>query len=246
MAMARCVWLASVCAAVALVACEPARPRKAPILLFAGSGTSPNDVAALEDIMRDQRLAYATADSAQLDALSADQLASYRLLIVPGGNFEVMGNQLTPATNTRLKLAIAGGLNYLGICAGAFFAGNSPFNGLDLTGGVHFPFYSAEGRGIRKAVVPLTTASGTTLDQYWEDGPALSGWGAIIAKYPDGTPAIVEGSFGKGFVLLSGVHPEAPESWRKGLLFETPVAETQRYTATLIDAALHGRALAHD
>jgi glutamine amidotransferase-like uncharacterized protein len=33
---------------------------------------------------------------------------------------------------------VQNGLNYLGVCAGAFFAGNSPTNGLNLTSGVKF------------------------------------------------------------------------------------------------------------
>ena len=66
------------------------------------------------------------------------------------------------------------GLNYLGICAGAILAGEN----FDLTG-VRFRFYSAEDRGIRKEVVATTSADGSTLDQYWEDGPQLSGWGAV-------------------------------------------------------------------
>ena len=32
-----------------------------------------------------------------------------------------------------------------------------------------------------------------TLEQYWEDGPEFTGWGEVVGKYPDGTPAIVEG-----------------------------------------------------
>jgi hypothetical protein len=50
---------------------------------------------------------------------------------------------------------VGGGLNYLAICAGAFFAGASPYSGLDLTSGVRFGFYSLEARGIRKAPVEI-------------------------------------------------------------------------------------------
>jgi glutamine amidotransferase-like uncharacterized protein len=64
-----------------------------------------------------------------------------------------------------------GGMNYLGICAGAFFAGNSPYNRLNLTSGARFGFYAAEARGIRKAPVAVTAAGGTTLEQ-------LGGWTA--------------------------------------------------------------------
>jgi hypothetical protein len=103
------------------------------------------------------------------------------------------GNGLAPSTTANVRNAIQNGLNYLGICAGAFFAGNSPYNGLNLTSGLRFGFYAAEARGIRKAAVAVTTATGQTLDQYWEDGPQLTGWGDVVGKYPDGTPAVVEG-----------------------------------------------------
>jgi hypothetical protein len=46
-------------------------------------------------------------------------------------------------------------------------------------------------------VVNITTAEGLALDQYWESGPRFTGWGDVVGKYPDGTPAIVEGSVGK-------------------------------------------------
>ena len=160
-------------------------PNAAPsILLFNGRGTSPNDVAALDRILTDGRFSYSTASSQQLDDLNESELAAYRLLIVPGGNFEEIGNGLDASTTARLRTAIRGGLNYLGICAGAFFAGHSPYNGLNLTSGVRFPFYAAEDRGIRKTAVAITTPGGLTLDHYWEDGPQLGGWGDVVAKYP--------------------------------------------------------------
>jgi hypothetical protein len=45
---------------------------------------------------------------------------------------------------------VRGGLSYLGICAGAFFAGASPYNGLNLTSGVRFPFYALNVHCIRE------------------------------------------------------------------------------------------------
>ena len=137
------------------------------------------------------------------------------------------------------------GVNYLGICAGAFFAGRSPYNGLNLTSGVQFGFYSAEARGIRKAAVAISGAGTPTLDQYWEDGPQLSGWGAVVGRYPDGTPAVVQGPSGAGWMILSGVHPEAPESWRHGIEFTTPASADHAYAVTLIRSALDRRPLPH-
>jgi glutamine amidotransferase-like uncharacterized protein len=230
--------------ALASAGCSQSAPDPhADVLLFNGTGTSPNDVRALEDILRERHIAYAKADSAALDALSLEQLRAHHLLIIPGGNFEQMGNHLQPATSTRIREAVHGGLNYLGVCAGAFMAGNSPYNGINLTGGVRFGFYSAAARGIRKAAVPISTPYGN-LEHYWEDGPQLSGWGEAVANYPDGTPAVAQGHAGKGWVILVGTHPEAPQNWREGLGFTTPASESRDYAARLVEAALTGKAAA--
>ena len=217
----------------------------APILLFNGTGTSPNDVAALEAVLNRNDLSYSTANSAQLNEMDESQLRGYRLLVIPGGNFIHIGKGLTSSTTATIRGAVQNGLNYLGICAGGFFAGDSGFNGLNLTSGVRFRFYSAEDRGIRKAAVAIAAAGAPTLDHYWEDGPQFTGWGAAVGKYPDGTPAVVEGTFGRGWVVLSGVHPEAPASWRRGMIFTTPVDADNAYAATLIRAALNRIVLPH-
>lgn len=209
------------------------------ILLFNGNGTSPNDVAAFEKLLNENSFSYVAIGSQQLNEMSEAQLKTYRLLLVPGGNFEQIGNSLSATTTENVRNAIRGGLNYLGICAGAFFAGNSPYNGLNLTSGVRFPFYALEDQGIRKAAVEIAIAETAPLSHYWEDGPQLTGWGKVIAKYPDGTPAVVQGSFGDGGVILSGVHPEAPENWRLGMTFVTPASESNAYAVKLIGAAIN-------
>jgi glutamine amidotransferase-like uncharacterized protein len=213
----------------------------APILLFAGTGTSPGDVAAVETILESNHLDYSTVSSWRLNLMSEAEIRGYRLLIVPGGNFIQIGNSLTASTTAKIRNAVQNGLNYLGICAGGFFAGDSPYNGLNLTSGVRFGFYSAENQGIRKAAVAIAGAS--TLDQYWEDGPQFTGWGAVSGNYPDGTPAIVEGTFGSGWVMLSGVHPEAPEGWRRGMSFNTPASVDNAYAVAMIRAALNRESL---
>ena len=97
----------------------------APILLFNGTGTSPNDVAAVETILNSNHLNYSTVNSSQLNEMGESQIRGYRLLIVPGGNFIDIGNGLTSSTTANIRNAVQNGLNYLGICAGGFFAGNS-------------------------------------------------------------------------------------------------------------------------
>jgi glutamine amidotransferase-like uncharacterized protein len=255
----------------ALTACGPGSESShgiASILLFTGTGTSPGDVAAIETILDTSHIHYSTVNSFQLNRMAESQIGGHRLLIVPGGNFVVMGNGLTASTTANVRNAVKSGMHYLGICAGGFLAGRFPasYNSFNLSSGVQFGFYFPAENGkfpgpvselygfrpevgprheIHKAAVRITTPEGPVLDQYWESGPRFTGWGKVVGKYPDGTPAIVEGSVGQGWLILSGVHPEAPESWRRGMVFHTPVSDNTAYARMLIFAALNGTNLAH-
>ena len=229
-----------------MTACAPpASDNAPPILLFNGSGTSVNGVAAIEKILKNNQLKYSTVNSEQLNGMSESQLMAYRLMIVPGGNYITIGNSLTTNTTTNIQNAVRGGLNYLGICAGGLLAGDAPCNSLNLTSGVRFDFYAVVNRGVHKAAVAIAGVGTASLEHYWEDGPQFTGWGAVVGKYPDGTPAIVEGTSGKGWVILCGVHPEAPANWRGGMTFTTPASVDNAYARTLIDAALNRTSLPH-
>ncbi len=216
------------------------------VLLFNGTGVSPNDVAAIETILDSNHINYSTVNSSELNSMNPSQIMKYRLLVIPGGNFIEMGKSLTPGAASNIRQAVQHGLNYLGICAGGFLACNSAYyNGFNLTSGLNFGFYSAENKGLRKAAVAITSPGAPTLDQYWEDGPQLSGWGVVVAKYPDGTAAIAEGKCGNGLVILTGIHAEAPADWRNGMIFHTPASADNAYAATLIRAAMNGVLLPH-
>jgi glutamine amidotransferase-like uncharacterized protein len=240
-------------AATALTACRRPADKastdkaKTPILLFTGTGSSPNDVKAIETLLVSNHLDFSTISSSELNGMKEEDLRRYQLLILLGGNFVNIGSGLTSSTTANVRDAVHNGLNYLGVCAGAFLAGNfpAPYKSFNLTSGVKFGFYADENRGLRKAAEAITIAGGPTLDQYWEDGPQLAGWGAVVGKYPDGTPAIVEGTFGNGWMILTGVHAEAPESWRDGMTFKTPATEDNSYASTLIQAALNRTPLSH-
>lgn len=218
----------------------------AQILLFNGTGTTSSDVSAVESLLSALKLTYETANTSQIEGKSQSQLEAYKLLIVPGGNSITIGDNLsTAATNNIHNAVVIGGLHYFGVCAGAYFGGSSIYNGLNLTSGVWFNTWSNSGKGTGKTAVEISYPIGSPLDQYWQDGPNLSGWGSIVAKYPDGTSAIVEGASGKGWVLLSGIHAEAPSSWRSGMNFTTTVAVDNAYFETMVTAALDGTTLKH-
>ena len=154
---------------------SPAAERDGPpVLLFNGTGASPNDVAAIETILNSNHLSYSTANSSQLNEMGESHLRGYRLLIIPGGNFIDIGRSLSSSTAANIHNAVQNGLNYLGICAGGFLAGNSSYyNGLNLTSGVRFGFYSAEEKGIRKAAVAIACGWGAN------DGAVLGGRPAV-------------------------------------------------------------------
>lgn len=220
-------------------------PTPPPVLLFVGTGTTSGDVAAVKTILGNLKLSYATATSSQLNAMSESALKAYKLFLMPGGNAITISKGLTRTATTNLHNAIVNdGLHYLGICAGGFFAGGSGYNFLNLMSNV-FDFYEDEYDGIYKEAVEVTGSNGTKLDQYWQNGPQLSGWGQIVGKYPDGTTAIAQGKAGKGWVILSGVHPEAPQGWRGGMTFTTSAAVDNAYAKTLVTAALNGTTLPH-
>ncbi len=218
-----------------------------PVLVFNGTGTIANDVTAVESIVKTAGLAYHTANSSQLDGMTQSQLAAYRLFIVPGGDSITIGKNLSARATSNVRAAVEqNGMNYLGICAGGFFGGFSAYyNGLNLTSGTWFSFYADYNKGIHKEPVMISFPSQGALDIYWQNGPDLSGWGSVVGKYPNGHPAIVEGHWGQGLVILSGVHPEAPASWRIGMNFQTPVDVDLAYAGKLVNAALNGSMLPH-
>lgn len=217
-----------------------------PVLVYDGLGTSSTDVTAVEAIVTSMGLAYATANSTQLNAMSQSQLQAYKLFLMPGGNSITIGSYLTKNATATLHNAVSAGLNYLGICAGGFFGGFSAYNNFtNLTSGVWFSVYPNNGNGTGKTSVNTYFPNGSTLDVYWQDGPELGGWGNVVAKYPNGQPAITEGYLGTGFVLLSGVHYEAPSSWRTGMTFTTSLDVDLAYAKTLVNAALNRSPLPH-
>jgi hypothetical protein len=83
----RGVVLGSLFVLLSLAACDGGRPDDAsraerPILLFDGNGTSRSDIVALETVLRQSGVKYATVGSQQVNAMTASQFQAYRLLKV--------------------------------------------------------------------------------------------------------------------------------------------------------------------
>lgn len=211
-------------------------------LLFNGTGSSPTDVVALANILTSMGISYDTANSAQINAMSKAMLAKYKLIVWPGGNSIDMGDSLTVSATKAVKSAVStSGVSYIGFCAGAFMAESSTLYNVFNLAGTWFDFYQPS----LIDMVWTTFADGRQRHLVYWQGPHLQRFGSVIAKYPNGQAAIAQSKVGKGFVVLSGVHPEAPGDWRYGFASADAdgVSADIDYTKVLINAALNKKML---
>lgn len=138
--------------------------------------------------------------------------------IQPGGKSTAVGRAMTEALKNRIRAFVHGGGAYVGFCAGGFYAteriGTTRDRGLGLIVGRSRLYRKVKDEA---AILDLSWG-GSRRQVYWEGGPAFypppSGAGVdITATYPDGSAASIRGIYGTGRVYVTGMHPEAPQSW---------------------------------
>jgi glutamine amidotransferase-like uncharacterized protein len=187
-------------------------------LVYNGSGAWTSEVANLESVLKSHGLTYKEVTSAQLGAMTQDELGQYGTLVWPGGSGSSMLSSLSGATRTRIRSAVIDqGVSFVGFCAGAFLAvspapaaGSEP-GYLSLLSAPVLDYYYLENQGVSYAMTMETFADGSQHDLVWYGGPVtLDLPGGVVARYPTGDPAITEAFSGKGFVIISGVHPASP------------------------------------
>lgn len=195
-------------------------------LIFNGEGASDLDARSIASIFREHGRTYQLVNSPELDAMNLEDLKRFRMIVVPGGYGGQMSRSLQPETRERIRFAVVEqGVNYVGFCAGAFVAvgptplrGEAPDYGFSI---VPHPqlldyFYpNKDGDDDVAASLPIQFADGTQRQILFWGGPAiLEVAGGVVARYSDGTPAIAQVRSGKGFVTISGPHPEGPQEWK--------------------------------
>ena len=190
-------------------------------LIFAGSGTWATEVNNLQNILTGAGASFQVVSSAQLDAMALDDLAKFGVMIFPGGAGGTEAGGLSADTHARLRAAVQErGVGYVGFCAGSFIAeapapaaGGDVSYGLGVVNGPVLDYYFLENQGTDIAMTLLSFGDGTQKDILWYGGPVTPNVaGGVIAKYPDGNPAITELWSGNGYVVLSGVHPTADQA----------------------------------
>jgi len=222
------------------------------ILLFNGIGTSVSDWRSLEAIIKSMGLTYRLVNSYGLNSMSLLQMKKYKLILIPGGNSNTINNALYASTRIRVRQAVRdGGVSYLGICAGAFAgigtdarSNTTAYYGFAVALGEFLKHWYPNGDSSLIAAVPMVTfADGTRRYLMWWDGPKTPEWPrGVVARYPDGKPAISQAWNGLGFVVVSGPHPEAPASWQYDS-GKDPDGLDHDIAAKLIRSALYRRPL---
>lgn len=146
----------------------------------------------------------------------------------PGGNATDVANALSEKQKRHIRDFVRRGGGYVGICAGAFFADTK----LDQKGKVRalglIPGTTPEVFPAHAATM-LITWNGEPRHIFFEEGGTFK-YGPnesveVIATYPDHRPAAIQVTYGKGQVVVSGVHPEAPVEWKR--IADTPDPDGQ-------------------
>lgn len=148
------------------------------------------------------------------------------LLIIPGGRSLPYYEALGDAGNQNIVDFVKQGGSYLGICAGAYyaaakttFASNRPEHTLILDGALYFFEGEAIGPVFAEDAFDYESEAGArlvsitwgeeTFPVYFNGGCSFTENLNVMARFSENSlPAILGFNYGKGRVLLSGVHPE--------------------------------------
>jgi glutamine amidotransferase-like uncharacterized protein len=187
--------------------------------VYNGDGAWTSEVANLESILTSHGQSYQEVTSAQLVALTQDQLGQFGTIVWPGGDGTSMLNSVDGNTRIRIRSAVLDqGVGYVGFCAGAFLgvspapAAGQPPGYFSLIPAPVLDYYYLENQGVSYAMTLETFADGSQHNIVWYGGPVTPNIaGGVVAKYPTGDPAVTEAFSGKGLVVVSGVHPASPD-----------------------------------
>lgn len=187
---------------------EQAQARLA--LVFGGQGTESYDPTG--SLIAAVNSARAAGFEVQIvkERLPEETLAKADVWIQPGGtNFNQAYDMQRSGLFEQVKKFVADGGGYVGFCAGAFMAQSYGSLGLGLLPGMA----SRYSKGAFKAEIIW---NGRTRYVHFENGPRLQqieGVEVFATYASNGAAAAGRGKYGKGTVVVTGVHPEALTDW---------------------------------
>lgn len=247
--------------AIFLTACQlqspPAKVKTAPdnnpgtdhtdVLIYSGEGSWGDEVDSLAEILYAHGRTYVEWDEDQLNKASEEDIKKFSLILFPGGDSDLVTKYLSLETRNRIRKAVREeGLNYLGFCAGAWavISPEKDAYGFRLLEGDYLqqtPYFK---KGLEFSLAKAEFPDGRRRDLLWFGGPITPDIpGGVVARYPDGKPAISQMYAGRGFVVISGLHPAANKIILNKIELYNKEAIAPTYAWKLIDAALNVKPL---
>jgi glutamine amidotransferase-like uncharacterized protein len=163
--------------------------------------------------------------------------------IHPGGTAYDAAIAMNDDQKRLVRNFVNRGGGYAGFCAGAFLAGTTTDDEDNEPQAAGFGFlnYSVPERTPGEtSYLPISWDEFGERHVFFEDGPyfVTNKHSIDIAQYSDGSLAAITTWHGRGNVVLSGVHPEAPLSWGSEISLIDPDGKDTEVAAHLIWMAL--------
>jgi hypothetical protein len=152
--------------------------------------------------------------------VTAASLRGAALYAQPGGGDSVRQGMtaLGPAAAAAIRSYVAAGGHYLGMCMGAYLAGENPGIGL-LAPGDTGEYDHSRGASVTtaaQAVIPVIWG-GTVSYQYAQDPPYIIPSGVrgekVLARFTNHQVDALVRPYHRGAVGVVGTHPEADRTW---------------------------------
>ncbi|SNC62567.1 hypothetical protein SAMN05445756_0724 [Kytococcus aerolatus] len=138
---------------------------------------------------------------------------------------------------------VAGGGGYLGFCLGAYLAGQGPGYGIIRGGGDTDQWFRRPGADVTHGDPATTTIQwrGQWREVFVQDAPVLlvdeqDPWIRVLARYVNGDVAATLSRWERGWVGLTGPHPEATVDWYTDAGLEPPQNSTRDLAMDLATA----------
>lgn len=190
-------------------------------VVFTGAGTCDGCAATVATLLQQQNYQVRLVDEHQLSAQALQQADLY---VQPGGSDDIMDtlSVLSSRQIRDIRDFVAQGGNYLGICAGAYLAGQyaDKAKGVRAFGLVELMEIEQEISNDDQAqlIAVVVPAEKTPRQVYYQAGPhfgrQLPASGQATAYYAGSKQIAARiSSFGQGRVGLIGPHYEADTAW---------------------------------
>jgi glutamine amidotransferase-like uncharacterized protein len=190
-------------------------------LVYRGPGGCPSCSDAAADLLRSTGRGFRIrfVGPAEPLQLTAATLRTADLYVQPGGDGTL--EQAYAALGSRaadVRAFVAAGGRYLGLCMGGYLAGHGP--GFDLLPGDADQFITQPDAGVTTAADTVVQVSWRHRPRfmYFQDGPFFVVDGGargvdVLATYANGEISALVAPYGRGYVAVSGPHPEATADW---------------------------------